>query len=582
MFSLLQLMLVAHAAEVEGVIRAEDGSPVQGVSVYVVDDRLGYAGAVTNEEGEFAIVNLPERSYRLWVVPSNDINHPSRFAPSGVSYCEGEQLFASEAEGAPWMEVTLPAGGTANGVVLDETGSPMAGVDVELRGTDDRTAAVRRFGITDSDGIFEVVGLDSNEGEVSPYQVTYTAKGYPDQELGGVYSDGDLIDGGLGVESEVGTQQLLEGVAVEGQVLAEVGGSIPDATVYVYAEGQVETAVTDEEGLFHVPGLPAGDVLVWASHDDYALTYYPSDPEPMEWLTTGGEGSVLSDVELELPDESVLIVNLPDFGEDLSGVTALAYNESYTVGVGGAVNEAGEVEVGRLHEGRWALFVYAGDEGFVDDFIRDEEGERMLFDVDAAEVRHDVEMPRGGSVEGVVVSDSGEEIYGASIYLSPVDTRYRSHTARSEADGSFLFEELVPGEYILQVRYAVYCPEDGGYVDVWWPGEVLDTRALPITVVEGELLDGVTIEAPEDMDHDGMGDRWEEQHGLQVGLDDGGGDLDGDGFTNLEEYLLGSDPSVDLEEETGCSCSSGDTRGGGLAAALVALGLVWRRRESFK
>jgi pectate lyase len=46
-----------------------------------------------------------------------------------------------------------------------------------------------------------------------------------------------------------------------------------------------------------------------------------------------------------------------------------------------------------------------------------------------------------------------------------------------------------------------------------------------------------------DTDHDGMPDEWEMQHRLGVSdLKDGNSDLDGDGYTNLEEYLNGTDP----------------------------------------
>jgi hypothetical protein len=45
-----------------------------------------------------------------------------------------------------------------------------------------------------------------------------------------------------------------------------------------------------------------------------------------------------------------------------------------------------------------------------------------------------------------------------------------------------------------------------------------------------------------DSDNDGMPDDWESAHGLIVGVNDADGDLDGDGLTNLQEYLLGSDP----------------------------------------
>ena len=44
--------------------------------------------------------------------------------------------------------------------------------------------------------------------------------------------------------------------------------------------------------------------------------------------------------------------------------------------------------------------------------------------------------------------------------------------------------------------------------------------------------------APSDMDRDGMPDTWETAHDLDPArADDGSADRDGDGYTNLEEYL---------------------------------------------
>ena len=43
---------------------------------------------------------------------------------------------------------------------------------------------------------------------------------------------------------------------------------------------------------------------------------------------------------------------------------------------------------------------------------------------------------------------------------------------------------------------------------------------------------------PIDSDHDGMPDAWEAEHGLDSSdASDGSGDLDGDGYTNVEEFL---------------------------------------------
>lgn len=43
--------------------------------------------------------------------------------------------------------------------------------------------------------------------------------------------------------------------------------------------------------------------------------------------------------------------------------------------------------------------------------------------------------------------------------------------------------------------------------------------------------------APTDTDNDGMPDVWELVHGLNINIDDSAGDRDGDGYTNIEEYI---------------------------------------------
>ena len=50
--------------------------------------------------------------------------------------------------------------------------------------------------------------------------------------------------------------------------------------------------------------------------------------------------------------------------------------------------------------------------------------------------------------------------------------------------------------------------------------------------------------APADTDHDGMPDGWEKRFGFNSNDPaDGATDKDADGFTNVEEYLNGTDPA---------------------------------------
>ena len=76
----------------------------------------------------------------------------------------------------------------------------------------------------------------------------------------------------------------------------------------------------------------------------------------------------------------------------------------------------------------------------------------------------------------------------------------------------------------------------------------VDTRVINDFIYgTGEIIDDVSFPddfpvfedkpAPEDSDNDGMADSWESNYGMTVGEDDSADDNDGNGYTNIEEYL---------------------------------------------
>lgn len=63
-------------------------------------------------------------------------------------------------------------------------------------------------------------------------------------------------------------------------------------------------------------------------------------------------------------------------------------------------------------------------------------------------------------------------------------------------------------------------------------GDVLDTVSYP-----DDFPTFQNLTPPADIDNDGMSDAWEVTNGFIVGINESAGDADGDGYTNIEEYL---------------------------------------------
>jgi len=74
-------------------------------------------------------------------------------------------------------------------------------------------------------------------------------------------------------------------------------------------------------------------------------------------------------------------------------------------------------------------------------------------------------------------------------------------------------------------------------------GNIIDNVASPTDSPTNHLTNHLyyptfpTPAPPADTDNDGMADSWEQTKGLSIGANDSAADPDGNGYTNIEEYL---------------------------------------------
>lgn len=566
----------AAAGSLSGTVRDEGGEPIPDVTVVAYDARLAYSAVLSADDGSWTIGGLPAGPYRVRAAPPDASGFVDRFFPDGWDYCVADRFDVTLGGSIDGVDMVLPLGGELSGRLVDVEGAPIVGATVVLEGQTARTALGMRVTTSDDDGRFAAVGLDADPGTTEPWRCFFDPVSQPRQFAGETYveDDASVFDIGPDTVLDLGDLPLLPGITVSGTVYGPDGPVETGGAVYVYSSSQAVSTAVQTDGTYQTSALPPGNVISWADSPGYATTYYPDADRPGESVEALEEGAVVSGVDLDAPYESTLTLRFSGDG-DVGELSVLLYNSTYTVARGSPVGDDGEVTIDGLFPGEFTLYAYGGDGGFVDGFVADEAGEPRVFVVDGRTVE-DLVLPLGASLSGVVLDDDGEPVYGAYVSASPTDGD-TNRTVVTDHDGLYTLTGLTAGTWVVSAQYLHYCPADAGYVRVWWEASLTEEGSLPLSLAVGEQRAGLDFVLPRDDDHDAMGDAWEAENGLDPTVDDAAGDADGDGYTNLDEYLLGTDPTS--PQGVG-GCCAGDKGAAGAWIGLGGLALALRRRRT--
>ncbi len=577
-------ILTAHAGQLAGAVRGADGAGIEGVEVLAINSQMQAAVAETDEYGHYRFYGLPGGPYRLLASPPPGDAHVPRYYPDVPDFCDGQLV--SPGTGNRDVDIALPLGHTLSGRVVDLDGGPLSNARVKAASEDGHHT---REGYTDTDGYFAVSGLEVD----GTWSLSAFVSGHPLQWYGSSYQSDTSTWITTPDTSDIGDWPLLDGIGIAGQITGP-DGPVPGALVRTYSSGQISQNTTDIDGMYEAMGLPPGDVTSWASADGYATTYLPDQDRPAHSISVEDEGEWRDGVDITMPVEAILPLQVsgeaPRTQGDLSGLPMVLYNDTQSVGRAAQTDHSGHAEFRGLHPGRYTLYIYGGDAGHSDDWVRDVSGEIRTFTIptEGAQQTIEVELQGAVTVEGVILDDHGFPIPGAAVVLKDASkadsgepgTLFLNGTA--DRDGYFELVGVPQGTWTVTALSQPLCLSDPGHVTVYWPAEVDPVMAEHLTTTLDEPVVSLNLTLPRDGDHDAMGDRWEVRYGLDTSTDDSAEDPDGDGLTNLMEYRLRTDPNspeVELLIEHQCGCVTGPKSRGAWLPMVLAI-LVGLRRRS--
>ncbi|MFQ3545546.1 carboxypeptidase regulatory-like domain-containing protein [Halobacillus rhizosphaerae] len=421
--TIADIFLIPNPASISGTVTSNDGSPIQGATVRVVDQNETVLGTgVTAFDGSYVIGNLPPGSHTV-------IFSASGFGSVviGVILSQGEEETGVDA-------VLQPNPGAIAGVVFNSaTEQGIIGADLVIRRVIGDTSIVVATTTADSDGRYMVSGLSSGL-----YTVTASATGYGPNTVA-VVVEADVTE-----RVDVPLTSLTG--SLEGQVLDSEGLPIMEQGISIQIfdeQGRlVETLLADNLGGFTVLNLEPGNYRVVVSAPGY-------ETASVSAIITAGQTTMITIVLQEEP--GTLSVNVRDrmTGVPISGASVTVTLSDGTVVGSGVTDSNGDVIITGLPTGELLLSV-AG-ENYIPETQTIVIGSGEVLELTITLQR----IPLGRVIGQVVDQETTFPITGALVELiNTAGTIIASFT--TDEEGLFNFEDVPEGTYRLRISKIGY------------------------------------------------------------------------------------------------------------------------------
>jgi hypothetical protein len=412
-------LVLAPGATLRGRVLDDRGGPFAGASVRASDDLELYrawklhgptrssAEATSGPDGRFVLEGLPLGPVRVW-------------AGSDETFWSASD--AVEAGGARGEEVVLrlqriPPENVIEVRVVAPDGAPLAGAAIEIRATA-KGSTVELDGIAGEDGRYRHVATLRGPHEV---RARDPLRRFRDATAS------EVQPGGPPVVLALGEARPLRIVVTD-----PAGAPIETFHARLLARDGAELAAA--AGGPHAGGVATLPLPSQAFYVDVRAEGW-TIPEPAREIDPeGADGEIAVVLAPRIALRGVVRAS----GEPLAGAVVELLRGDGARRQGVRTGASGEFVLASDVEERVAIRVEA--EGFASAVLGPLEGGVAL---DGLEV----ELVRGGSVQGLLLVDPGESAEGRTVVASRGDGR--DLATRTDTDGRFVFEHLTPGPWTI-------------------------------------------------------------------------------------------------------------------------------------
>lgn len=395
-----------------GKVTGPSGAPLSDVRVRVAPSATGSFAvrgtertATTDASGEYVLDSLEAGEETI-------VFSHARHAPLSKTVT----LKGAETR----LDAQLSAGHRVTGVVVTDSGAPVAEAEVEAR----HAGAPIQLARTNASGTFELESLADGR-----YRFTAMKPGYAD----GIVEDVD-VSAGAPVRITLAAGGTLYG-RVTGLSAQELSGAMVEAN----SGGRFASAAVDANGSYRMEGVPAGTVRVSASVMPMTMMGRRTSGVQTVELEVGGT----QQVDLAFRSDVVLRGRVTRNGAPLADATIsfMPTGSQSLPSSGGTTDAQGQYSVSGLEEGEYTAYVL--DMQRLSPYSTPVQVRgSATFDIDYST----------GTVRGRVIdAATSEPVANASVQLRNTEqsTPFRmARAAVTDNAGTFIFDSVSPGTYV--------------------------------------------------------------------------------------------------------------------------------------
>ncbi|MBW9110595.1 carboxypeptidase-like regulatory domain-containing protein [Microbacterium ureisolvens] len=324
--------VLSLAGAVAGTVTDSNGTPASGVIVSVYHAQTSGAGewagsAMTDETGAYRVGGLPAGEFKVAFSSSGSLL--SEWFDD-AAYADTATTVSIGAGATATADAELTIGATVTGVVTDQAGEPVAGVEVWARPVSTGGPIYASGASTSSDGAYTLAGLAPGD-----YRVEFATQNASSNVVGEWWDDATSESAATVLPLSAGeiasdvSAQLAAGSSITGALRDGDGAPLADSQIALYdTDGQwLRSGRAGADGTYELRGLPAGTYRAGFTADN-------------------GDGSSLKewwDNAADVASADDIVVGTAETVAEIDAVLSLddgSVLETYTATLSGVVTDA--------------------------------------------------------------------------------------------------------------------------------------------------------------------------------------------------------------------------------------------------